>query len=195
MSFWGAIGSIIPGISDIINYTNQEDEKKYDRQQAQLMRDREDNAVQRRVNDLKLAGLSPTLAAGSPAEAKGSGGSAIPQGNDFFTSAEHVMSLIQGAANVTNINAGTLNTRMQTANTGYNLAWARKRRLTTHDGASDLDYVFGEGSLYSNMAKQILVDAYAHLKDNAKYRFRKHGGKYNPLKDSSSSVPDIFSMK
>lgn len=52
-----------------LNYNMQKDELAYQKDLQKLMFAREDNAVQRRVNDLKAAGLSPTLAAGSSASA------------------------------------------------------------------------------------------------------------------------------
>lgn len=61
----GALASSIVSSQSQKNI-NERNEKSVESANA-LTREREDNAVQRRVRDLRLAGLSPTLAAGSAA--------------------------------------------------------------------------------------------------------------------------------
>jgi hypothetical protein len=78
----------------IYNYFNQKEQQNYERKMNQTMMDREDTAIQRRVADLKAAGLSPVLAAGQ-------GASTNPI--KATTTPEFRM----------NQNLGALNTRMQ----------------------------------------------------------------------------------
>ncbi len=98
MSFWDTLKDSLDGIGDLastlfnpigsianvwstvegvkenkkvndLNYQLQLDDLAYKKDLQKIMFAREDNAVQRRIEDLRKAGLSPTLAAGSSASA------------------------------------------------------------------------------------------------------------------------------
>lgn len=67
----GAAGSILSGVTDLANLGMSLNAYGYQKKLQKNIFQREDNAVQRRVNDLRQAGLSPVLAAGSAAGAGG----------------------------------------------------------------------------------------------------------------------------
>lgn len=71
------LGSILGGVGSIIGAGLQSNANKnalnYQKERDQVTMQREDNAMQRRVADMKLAGINPLLAAGTAGAAASSG--------------------------------------------------------------------------------------------------------------------------
>lgn len=63
-----AAPTIIGGLSALWNNSSQNKNLRWQKWAQGVTWQREDNAIQRRVNDLRMAGLSPVLAAGQAAE-------------------------------------------------------------------------------------------------------------------------------
>ncbi len=115
------LGGLTTGVSSILgtvdqiktndlNFKLQKDELAYQKDLQKIMFAREDNAVQRRVADLKAAGLSPTLAAGSSANA----------GSVVSTTAPQKLSNLQGYLALAQV--GTMLANQQKAQTDADIA-------------------------------------------------------------------------
>lgn len=77
-----------------LNFRNQQEQQQYDRDLQRQIFEREDNAVFRRMEDLKNSGLNPVLAAGSAANSGQALQGSAPQGQ----AAQHDTSALQNRA-------------------------------------------------------------------------------------------------
>ncbi len=104
------LGFISNAVTNGLNYQLQKKNLAYQKDLQKVMMAREDNAVQRRVVDLKKAGLSPTLAAGSAASS----------GPVISTVAPNKVSNLQGYMALAQV--GTMLAQQQKAQTEADIA-------------------------------------------------------------------------
>lgn len=88
------------------NYQLSKEQYRYQKDLQNLMMEREDNSVQRRVADLQKAGLSPVLAAGTGASSGPVVSTTTPHGDfNFGESAGLAMSLLKMQADISKTQA------------------------------------------------------------------------------------------
>lgn len=140
------LGFISDTVTNGLNYKLQKDNLAYQKDLQQIMFGREDNAVQRRVSDLRKAGLSPVLAAGSAANA----------GPVISTSAPQRVSDLNGYMALAQI--GTMLANQQKAQSEAEIA-----RLNYEQNKMNTDYFRENGisPVEANMSlSQLLVNKF-----------------------------------
>ena len=136
------------------NFDLQKQAFQYNKDLNNFIFAREDNAVQRRVNDLLKAGLNPLLASGASAGAGGTVSSVNAPQNQKKWSNPNAMNpgeifsmliaLRQARAEISSIAVANERSKTENEIARYNLDWYKKYDLPTN--ASGLPKVVGEGA-------------------------------------------------
>lgn len=130
-----------------LNFQLQKEQYDYQKNLQKIMFGREDNAVQRRVADLKAAGLSPTLAAGSAASSGPVVSTQTPQKESDLS------------AYLTLANIGTMLATQQKAQTEADIARQSlaQAKIQTHASALSNELLKNQVQM-SNLDKKYYLD-------------------------------------
>lgn len=130
-SAWASVKGVYDNkkVNDL-NFQLQKENLAYQKDLQNVIFGREDNAVQRRVDDLRKAGLSPTLAAGSAAGA----------GSVISTSAPQRLSDLQGYLALAQV--GTMLANQQKARTEADIARQTLLQSKIDTKSKQLDYKY-----------------------------------------------------
>lgn len=112
------LGSIISGIGTAYNiFSNERANKQnqanyketmaWQKQENEITRQREDNAIQRRMADLKASGINPIIAGGGGADVSSGGITPVQHYEKDESSGQMIANLVSQKAQLENINAQT----------------------------------------------------------------------------------------